>query len=357
MDPASTWRTSLMGSDLQALRDLSRSHAREHIKTILVEDDWEKNDPGPMIAGPDAPPPAGATHIWPRDEKRIVQHIGTADLQEMLRSRTLQPDTIIVRDFHGGNAEPSPAPPAQLAKEILDGSDAAITSIFFRRDRDCFSAYEVVAQLSPDHHTVGTSMLQEADLHLAKELDAYWPDLVFHAPNLSALKLFSIRNGHRAFPIPDTAVLNITSLELSCTVFSEDQLLSLLKRLRTSLTSLSLTMVSLPKASSWRSLLSYVATDCTLLTYFRLKLLKADTPGAGSVKFEMSKDEIPEVDRDGLVLTVKGLTIKPVPQPRVNAVQYSGANVASVLHVVAQSVVSWGYTGNGDDHEVFIARD
>jgi hypothetical protein len=346
----SEWRTSLMGSDLQALRDLSSSHVRTQIKRIIVEDDWEKSGPGPTIAGSDAPPPASTTHIWPRNDKRIIQGIGTETLQELLKTRILRPDMIIVRDFRGGNADASLGPPAQLARDILDGSEAAIISICFHQNVDRVGTCEVVIQLSPDHHAVGTSMLQEAELILTNDLDAYWPGLVFNAPNLSRLKLKQAELNPVPFSIPDTAVLNLTSLELVGTVLSEDQLLHLVNRSRTRLANLSLKMVPLPSAASWRSLLSHIATECTGLTSFELKLLKVNGGTTHNVKFEISENDIPEPDRQGLHLTMKGTKIKPVPVPRVNSVQYNGVNAASVLRIVAESVVSWGYVGGS--HEI-----
>lgn len=354
LDP-STWRTSLMGSDLQALQDLSRSTSWREIKTIIVEDDSEKKNPEPMVAGPHALPPTSATHVWPRDEKRNVRGIGTAELREMLKARVVQPELIIVRDFRGGNDTPSPEPPAQLAREVLDDSDVAIISICFRRNPDCYGAFEVVVQLSTEHHAIGTAMLQKAEIIVTEDLGAYWPNFIFHAPNLSKLELKQGEHNSLFLSIPDTAFLNLTSLEVTGNVLQEDQLLSLLQRARATLTNLSLVMVSSSNASSWRSLFNNIANQCTGLTSFNFRRLKVDARPTTNVKFDISESDIPESDRDNLDLMVRGTAIQPVPVPRTISVRYSGANTAIVLRVVAKSVVSWGYVAGS--HEVIIAKD
>jgi hypothetical protein len=48
---------------------------------------------------------------------------------------------------------------------------------------------------------------------------------------------------------------------------------------------------------------------------------------------------VAEQDRESLAITEKGLK----DQRRVTAVRYNGPNVASVLQIVAESAVNWGY--------------
>jgi hypothetical protein len=149
----STWKTSLLGSDLLSLRDLSRNQElAKYVKTIHIQDDWKANDPGPMIAGPDAGPPAGAIHIWPRDNERIVRSgdIGIADLRDMLISDKFRPEIITIRDFHSGNVACDPGLCATLAKDLLASAGMAIKSFDFRTDTNSYGALEMTFTFYPE---------------------------------------------------------------------------------------------------------------------------------------------------------------------------------------------------------------
>jgi hypothetical protein len=131
----STWKTSLLGADLESLRDLSlHTELSKLVTTIQIQDDWEAKDPGPMIAGPDAGPPADAAHIWPRDKDRIVQsrEIGITDLRGMLIDLKFRPEIITIRDFRGGNVACGPQPCAALARDLLEDVGMAVKSFAFR---------------------------------------------------------------------------------------------------------------------------------------------------------------------------------------------------------------------------------
>lgn len=98
-----------------------------------------------MIAGPNAGPPAGATHIWPRNKDRIVKsgEIGIADLRDMLISLKFRPEIITIRDFHGGNIACDLEPCAALARDLLQDVRMAIKSFAFRRDHNSYGALEM----------------------------------------------------------------------------------------------------------------------------------------------------------------------------------------------------------------------
>jgi hypothetical protein len=156
----STWKTSLLGSDLESLRDLSlHNELSKFVTTIQIQDEWEANDPGPMIAGPDAGPPAEAVHIWPRDKDRIVQsrEIGIMDLRDMLIDLKFRPEMIAIRDFRGGNVACDPQPCAALARDLLEDVGMAVKSFAFRRDANSYGALETTFSFFPEDqgHNVG----------------------------------------------------------------------------------------------------------------------------------------------------------------------------------------------------------
>jgi hypothetical protein len=148
----STWKTSLLGSDLEALRDLSlHNELSKFVTTIQIQDEWEATDPGPMIAGPDAGPPTDATHIWPRDKNRIVQSrdSGIKELRSMLIDLRFRPEIITIRDFRGGNVACDPQPCAAPARDLLEDVGMAVKSFAFRRDANSYGAMEMTFSFFP----------------------------------------------------------------------------------------------------------------------------------------------------------------------------------------------------------------
>lgn len=92
----STWTTSLMGADLDRLEKLSRdTDLRSLVKTIVIQDDCEKNDPWNCVY------PFQSDVIWPGDEDGNIlsEQIGVQNLRAMLLDRRLCPEIIRIRDY------------------------------------------------------------------------------------------------------------------------------------------------------------------------------------------------------------------------------------------------------------------
>jgi hypothetical protein len=342
----STWKTSLLGSDLESLRDLSlHDEISKFVTTIQIEDDWEANDPGPMIAGPDAGPPADAAHIWPRDKDRVVQsrEIGIMDLRGMLIDLKFRPQIITIRDFHGGNVGCDPQPCAALARDLLEDVGMAVKSFAFRRDANSYGALEMTLNFFPEDQgqNVGMAKLQSAQFILTRNFGSYWQEQV-----LGAADPFNLTIAY-AEPQPDvdapftvgTLAPKLTSLELVRREVSVKAVLDLISNSQKCLQSISFHMVRLVDDTSWRPLLLQIADEFCGLSSFKLGLLSIASRKTPSVKFQIRKDSVAEQDREGLEITERG----PENERRVVAVRYNGQNARGVLQVVAESVVNWGY--------------
>jgi hypothetical protein len=342
----STWKTSLLGSDLLLLRDLSQNQElAKYVKTIHIQDDWEANDPGPMIAGPDAGPPAGAIHIWPRNEERIVRSggIGVADLREMLIRHKFRPEIITIRDFHGGNVACDPGPCATLAKDLLDSAGMAIKSFDFRTDSNSYGALEMTFTFCPEDQgrDVELAKLQSAKFILTRNVGSYWQEQTLCATNPLNLTIAYAEprpDAHAPF-VTGMSAPKLASLDMVRREVSSRAVLDLIANSHTCLKSISFYMVTLKDSTSWYPLLSQIAHDCRSLSSFKLSLLSIASRETPSVKFRINKESVAEQDRESLEITEKG----PKDQRRVNAVRYNGPNVASVLEIVAKSAVNWGY--------------
>ncbi|KAL2025290.1 hypothetical protein VTO58DRAFT_103515 [Aureobasidium pullulans] len=91
-----TWTTSLMGADLDRLEKLSRdTDLRSLVKTIVIQDDCEKNDPWNNVY------PFQSDVIWPADEDGNImsEQIGVQNLRAMLLDGRLCPEIIKIRDY------------------------------------------------------------------------------------------------------------------------------------------------------------------------------------------------------------------------------------------------------------------
>jgi hypothetical protein len=342
----STWKTSLLGSDLESLRDLSlHNELSRFVTTIHIEDDWEANDPGPMVAGPDAGPPADAAHIWPRDKDRIVQsrEIGIKDLRGMLIDLKFRPEIITVRDFHGGNVACDPKPCAALARDLLEGVGMAVKSFAFRRDANSYGAMEMTLTFFPEDQgqNVRLAKLQSAQFILTQNSGSYWQEQVLGAADPINLSIAY------AEPQPDSDALftvgmlvsRLVSLDIVRREVSAKAVLDLISNSQKSLRSISFHMVRLVNDTSWRPLLSQIAHEYCNLSSFKLGLLSIASRETPSVNFQICKEGLAEQDREGLEATERG----PKNERRVVAVRYNEKNASGVLQIVAESVVNWGY--------------
>jgi hypothetical protein len=342
----STWKTSLLGADLESLRDLSlHTELSKLVTTIQIQDDWEAKDPGPMIAGPDAGPPADAAHIWPRDKDRIVQsrEIGITDLRGMLIDLKFRPEIITIRDFRGGNVACGPQPCAALARDLLEDVGMAVKSFAFRRDANSYGALEMTLNFFPEDQgqNVGLAKLQSAQFILTRNVGSYWQEQVLGAADPIKLTIAC------AEPQPDAdapftvgmPAPRLVSLEIVRRDVSVKAVLDLISNSHECLQSISFHMVRLVNDTSWRPLLSQIAHECCGLSSFKLGLLSIATRETPSVKFQICKDSVAEQAQEGLEITERG----PKNERRVVAVRYNGKDARGVLQVVAESEVHWGY--------------
>jgi hypothetical protein len=348
----STWKTSLLGSDLEALRDLSlHNELSKFVTTIQIQDEWEATDPGPMIAGPDAGPPTDATHIWPREKNRIVQSrdSGIKELRSMLIDLRFRPEIITIRDFRGGNVACDPQPCAAPARDLLEDVGMAVKSFAFRRDANSYGAMEMTFSFFPEDQgqNVGMAKLQSAQFILTRNLGSYWQEQVLGAkPPINLTIAYAEPQPHAdapftvGLPAPKLASLDIVRREVSVKA-----VLDLTSNSHECLQSISFHMVRLANETSWRPLLSQIAHECCGLSSFKLGLLSIASHETPSVKFQICEESVAEQDREGLEITERG----PKNERRVVAVRYAGQNARGVLQVVAESVVNWGYVPGTHD--------
>jgi hypothetical protein len=348
----STWKTSLLGSDLESLRDLSlHNELSKFVTTIQIQDEWEANDPGPMTAGPDAGPPTDAVHIWPRDKNRIVhsREIGIMDLRDMLIDLKFRPEIITIRDFRGGNVACDPQPCAALARDLLEDVGMTVKSFAFRRDANSYGAMEMTFSFFPEDQgqNVGMAKLQSAQFISTRNLGSYWQEQVLGANDPINLTIATAEPQPHAdapftvgMPVPKLASLDVVRRDVSVKA-----VLDLISNSQNCLLSISFHMVRLVNDTSWRPLLSQIAQECCGLSSFRLGLLSVASRETPSVKFQICEESVTEQDREGLEVTERG----PKNQRRVVAVRYAGQNARGILQVVVESVVNWGYVAGTHD--------
>ncbi|KAF2797157.1 hypothetical protein K505DRAFT_358666 [Melanomma pulvis-pyrius CBS 109.77] len=339
----STWRTSLMASDLRKLEDISmNADLRKYVKNIHIEDDCERNDAELLVAAPLEVPWTGLPHVWPRDDAQIVNasEIGATSLRAMFMEKRFHPETIKIRDYRKGNATASPEPATTLARSILDGADLAVVSI--RIHKESQSVIEATVRLSPQHQgqDVGFSLLSSAELCFASNDASYWSEqLFYHAPALEDLTLsfdkpWSAQHGSM-FSVGKPN-LQLIQLNLSMSTLPAHIVLTILANSKHNLTGVSFSLMKLSQGSTWRELLSSIGSDFPRLTSFNLKFLSEEESGA--IKFQgLSKDRVDKEYGLGLEMFERG----PQDNRRISWVRYKGPAASSVLKVVASTAVTW----------------
>lgn len=377
-----TWKTSLMCFSFDKFATMSTDDRLcAMMKTIVIEDDSEILDPW---ASSELPSATFSYDIWPRTESGniISSEIQTAEFTTMLRERTLRPENIIIRDYHIAesnltfcpemtnardrleNIIPSSKMPRHgaivaFATNIMDGADLAITSLTIRRsdgpttensaihsprfmqsDTTTSLASPMVTEailglsIERQGQGVGFSLLRSAALWLgSSDAAIYWLEqLFYHAPALQSLKL-SITDPQRTPLDLARVTCRLTDFELSHTAISAEALIAMLASSTATLTCLRLRQVTLEEGSTWRELLSFIASRYPALSFFSLRILR-EFGASMAIDFRalLEKDSVPKKYRLGLDLVPMG----PEENRRVTKLSYSGPDASGLLDIISR---------------------
>ncbi|PQE29889.1 Ribosomal S8 protein [Rutstroemia sp. NJR-2017a WRK4] len=348
-----TWRTNLMGDDLSRLQKLAASERiRDCVKVICVEDDFDyivEDEPDdyeevmelyerfnykPIL-------------IWPRHEygQVVTEALGIELLKSVLVAKQLRPDRIEIKDKGHNRRCSNPEAAGVFARNILDGADLAIKA--FNVNIEWATTTIIVAELSPEYQGqgMGLSNLHSARLILRESLrlrlDSYWANqILYHAPALKELKLsFWLPSGmiiYMGAPwiIEHPPLLKLEKLEISDVHLSIQNVMAILGESQQSLKSISLTTITLVRDSTWRELLTRIASEFPHLTWFRIALIREGYRDHFQVVFPGLKNDsvLGEPYKNGLILVEKG----PVDNRRISGVEYGGPHAKHVLKILAE---------------------
>lgn len=374
-----------MGSDLETLRSISTDdHLRYLMYTLIIQDDSETVDP---FTAPELPSADLLYRIWPRNDAGIVvsDEIGIAELGQMLRDQSLRPRVIRIRDYriHKGNLElcaetarikrlfsettsaaAEPVPLAVLTKDIFESAALGVTSLTMRHVESTYSEQAVIHSAKflkshPEGWSVGSaaiteavietsatalerrqspfSVLTSAELFLGREARSYWLEEVFYrAPMLKnfSLKIDGLlgKDMQEESLDPSLVVPRLTEFALNGPA-SMQLVQTMLISSKESLTHVSFRQVYLCCGSTWRELLSFLASECRALTSFTLRIVREESGGGPAVDFrEVQYETLPELYRAGLHLDSRG----PGLNKRTTRVWYNGDYACEILRILAE---------------------
>ena len=348
------WKTSLMGADIEKLKQASnRAGLREHIKQLHIEDDCERNEKCKHYA-------RDAGNLWPRNDAQMVvtSAIGVDRLRAMLKEGWLRPETILIRDIRRENEKAGVEAAAALARDVCDGADLAITAVSIVKKLR--SSVEAHIHLSPEHQgqNMASELLHCADLPVMPNVTSYWLNQVLTRP--SVLTHLSLTfDGRQSFyeldSLPFTGTFiqpRLERLALHNARVSIDTTLALVARSKDSLTDLSLKSVTICKGGTWRELLTRFGSDyprlrsihlCTLQERVRPKISR-------QILFLLSScNDLAEEFRPGFE-GWSGFEYTPdvgfhtSGERSMTLWSYNGENAGALLKVMASKMAlqSWG---------------
>lgn len=370
------WKTSLMGSDLENLRSISKDkYLRNALETLIIEDDCEKLDPW---AKSELPSLDLSYDIWPRNDADnvITSEIGIADLIMMIQEKLLCPKTIKIHDYRMcrnnfdlypemgsvrdlvGNTAPDMihySTVGRLARDIVKGTNLTVTFLAIRyvnrlvcdhgvlglpRFKESGgslgspSVSEAVIELSSEHQgqEIGFSMLRSAELSLAGETATYWMERIFH--EATTLKTLTLSLNKTSSPLLTSAwaIPKLTEIYILHARVSGQDIKAMLASSKESLTHIRLRQVTLSDEMTWREVLSFIAKEYQALTCFDLSTLRKKTGTSPPIDFrDVKTSDVPEECRLGLELIEKG----PPHNKRVTRLSYNGPNAGKVLEIIA----------------------
>ncbi|KEQ82988.1 hypothetical protein M438DRAFT_39185 [Aureobasidium pullulans EXF-150] len=363
----STWTTSLMGADLDRLEKLSRdTDLRSLVKTIVIQDDCEKNDPWNCVY------PFQSDVIWPGDEDGNIlsEQIGVQNLRAMLLDRRLCPEIIRIRDYRispsnlyycpedhnrkayrtAGYGQDATAV-ALFARDIIQGLGHGVIDVKMLR-QSTENLRELSYFKNPDAPTgmsLGSSLVIEVTICFSTEFRGchtghfpmlrsaeilaapYWVEkMLYHAPlleNLTISPRASWDDLLSSRPVP----LQLKQLSIGSSTIHADTLHAVLSGSVHTLRSISFEQVTLKEGSDWRDLLSSFRTF-KHLTSFHIKFLWHEGSRKLPIDFiGFSKADVPEQCQSGLDWKVRGLA----DDPRISLIDYQGPDAGEVLSRLA----------------------
>ena len=250
------------------------------------------------------------------------------------------------------------SPVFALARDIIQGSDLAVTSIQLKASNDPSSenpalslprfnkqettfalgspsVSEVHIHLSAARQgqKVGFSMFESADLLLDDACAPDWIEEMFHhAVALKTLNI-SIYCYWNETILADKVVAKLRTFRLSDSRLPAEALYSFLSASAQSLAELELRQVTLAAGSTWSEVLSTLATRLVAMTSFSLRVLRDETCGHMPIDWHnLIEGNLEERYRAGLDLVVKGSE----GNKRVPEISYRGPHAATVLGIVAR---------------------
>ena len=368
-----------MSSSLENLTGISmENHLCALVKTIIIEDDSEILDPWASSKLPSA---ISSYDIWPRSGTGVIasSQIGIAKLKAMFREKVLRPKTIKIRDYqiaelnmslcpelirirdrteNAPTTVPSRGAIAEITRDVIEDAYLAITSLviqhadppttedsvinsprFTQADTQSVLAsptvQEAIIGLCAERQgqDVGFSILRSASLSLECNAISYWLEQIFYyAPALRRLKL-AIASPWSTSLDAARVVPKLTDFELAHTTISARAIIAVLTCSKDTLTHIGLRQVTLQDGSTWRELLSFIASEYRVLDSFSLVILREAAAGSMAIDFrKLKKSDVPGKCRSGLSCIEMG----PSNNRRVTKLSYSGLMASSVLEIVSR---------------------
>ena len=390
LDPFFTsWKISLIGSDLDRLRFLSEDH---HlcglVKTLIIEDDSAQMDAWTIGTIPSAD---STYNVWPRNDAGVGLGsnaglgVGVSALARILRKGLLRPVQIVIRDYRICDINLRLSPETDqirkmiqaelpdsaetvsimsLAEDLVDCGDLEITSLkvgwgdapsgdlstlFEDNAHRCYEGVsslcspnvgEASFELSGSFGNQGLPCLKlrTADALLEADAAPYWLEQLFYnAVRLEKLSL-CVRGSWNSGSWLDVerVVPKLVEFELSGSVtgYSAENLLAMLSASKESLKKIRFSNVRLVGESQWSDVFQKIARRCRNLVSFYIGRLHEDGLGSMAIKFPGIKTCIPEQYRPGLKLLEKG----HVWNRRMFSIDYEGPHAGRILDNLALCV-------------------
>ena len=331
----STLKTSLIGSDVEKLQEISMSaELRKHVKSIYIQDGCQRSNRWTPYR--DSPQ---------KDNTQMIKTdaMGVKTLKTILADCRLCPESIHIRDHRLSINHMRPEPIADLAQEIYDGANLAILSLNIQQSHADITKVDLEFSKQHQGQNVGFSMLRSGILRFRSNLPTYWIDRVlFGSPSLVSLTItiFSQFSAQKLESILSSKTI-IPQLEhLSLTAVSEisaQSILTILGSSKTSLIDLSFQRIMLCDDLTWPELLHRIGADFPHLKSFSIiGPVEQRATNGRFLKFVLSsKDELAEEYRAGLDFG----GVHETKFPRIGRWRYNGANAGEFIKVMASKMV------------------
>ena len=353
----STLQTSIMGPDIQKLKQLSCERFAKYVKTIRIQNNSEKMKKALRAYSDETQDGQRgqqeyekrtlSPHIWPLDAVGDIDidKTGVSILQHILGTCQLRPDELSIWDFNdiGEDECLMHERCTTLARHIFLGSKLAITYLQIGRSRGGYRP-TAVARLIPEHQgrDLGLIMLKKARLRLGcDDSSTYWfHHLLLHAQAVEELQLRTMCTMAACRIYETNAALRsrkpcfqLKALYISRMFLAGIPIFNLLSNSKNTLSSLVFSDVKLhpdSKISNWTQLLENIAKEHPNLTHWRM-ILRLSQPGVIDRIFfpGFGKDCLEEADRGGLKIVHDG------KEGGAAFIRYNGPGAARALCTMA----------------------